>query len=141
MRVANICSKIQNHFWSINAYLDRTDKALLALLDKEYLLEYLSDVPIGCMPEVLAFLQRNIINNPSRLRSTSFNNELTPSHTLNMLYSCMRWWNMPSLYSYYRNAESGINKRKRQIHKLLYTEYFVALVLDSSSSITRHGVS
>jgi hypothetical protein len=111
MRVVNFESSIQNHFSRINADFDREDKVLLALLDKEYLLEYLSDVPIEFMPEVLAFLQRKLINNHS-LWSTSFNNKMTPSHTLNMLYSCMRWWNMPSLYSYYRNAESGI-KRKR----------------------------
>jgi len=117
MRVANFGSKIQNNFSSINTSLDRTDKVLLALLDKESLREYLSGVPIELMPEVLAFLQRNMQSNPSRYpsrRLTQLNveMEMTPAHTLNMLYSCMRWWNMPSLYSFHRNVASGI-KRKR----------------------------
>jgi hypothetical protein len=102
IQVVNSGSKIQEKFRAINACLDQTDKVLLALLDKESLLEYLSDVPIGCMPAVLAFLHRNAINdrisNPSR-QSTSFCFEMTPSHILNMLYSSMRW-NMPSLYSF-----------------------------------------
>jgi hypothetical protein len=112
IHVANFESSIQNHFLLVKAHLDQTDKILLALLDKESLLEYLSDVPIEFMPEVLAFLQRNIINSSLRLRSTLFYDYMEPSHTLNMLYACMRWWNMLSLYSFHGNAESGI-KRKR----------------------------
>jgi hypothetical protein len=56
IQVVNSGSLIQEKFSVINACLDQTDKILLALLDKESLLEYLSDVPIGCMPEVLVFL-------------------------------------------------------------------------------------
>jgi hypothetical protein len=91
---------------------------LLALLDKEFLLEYFYDVPPEFMPEVLEFLQRNTQSNPSGYPlwqlSTSFSleMEITPFLTLNMLYSCMRWWSMPSLYSFHRNVASGI-KRKR----------------------------
>jgi hypothetical protein len=108
MYVANFGSNIQQHFSPINSCLDQTDKILLALLDKESLLEYLLDVPVEFMPEVLVFLQRNDrISNPSRLRSTMFYDYMEPSHTLNMLYSCMRWWNMPSLYSFHRNVASG----------------------------------
>jgi hypothetical protein len=114
MIVANFESSIQNHFSRIN---DQTDKILLALLDKESLLEYIPDVPIEFMPEVLDFLQGNIRNNPSRLRSKFFYAYMEPSQTLNMLYSCMRWWNMPSLYSFYRNVESGI-KRKRHYDEM-----------------------
>jgi hypothetical protein len=117
MRVVNGQAKIQNNFTTINDDFDRTDKILLALLDKESLLEYLSDVPMEFMPEVFEFLQRNTQSNPSRYpsrRLTQFNveMEMAPAHTLNMLYSCMRWWNMPSLYSFHRNVVSGI-KRKR----------------------------
>jgi len=116
LEVFNFGSFYEN-FSSINDDFDRTDKILLALLDKESLLEYLSDVPIECTPEVLEFLQRNTQSNPSRYplrRLTQLNveMEMTPAHTLNMLYSCMRWWNMPSLYSFHRNVASGI-KRKR----------------------------
>jgi hypothetical protein len=99
--------------------LDRTDKVLLALLDKESLREYLSGVPIEFMPEVLAFLQRNYMIIPALQRSTSFHLGMTPSHTLNMVYSCMRWWNMPSLYSFYGNVSSGI-KRKRNLDDIYY---------------------
>jgi hypothetical protein len=116
---------INHHFSSINKDLDQTDKVLLALLDKESLLEYLSDVPIGCIPEVLAFLQRNDrISNPSR-QSTLFCFEMTPSYILNMLYSSMRWWSMPSLYSYHGNVVSGIKRKQLMIYKLIYTGYFV----------------
>jgi hypothetical protein len=114
----NYHSNIKHHFLSINADLDQTDKILLALLDKESLLEYLSDVPIEFMPEVLAFLQRNDrINSSSLLRSTFFHNYMEPSHTLNMLYASMRWWNMPSLYSFHGNVVSGI-KRKRHYDEM-----------------------
>jgi hypothetical protein len=117
--VVNGKAKIQENFSSINTSLDRTDKLLLALLDKESLREYLSDVPIEFMPEVLAFLQRNNMIIPALQRSTSFHLGMTPSHTLNMVYSCMRWWNMPSLYSFYGNVSSGI-KRKRNLDDIYY---------------------
>jgi len=40
--------------------LDRTQKIMFALQDKDSLLKYLANVPVGLMPEVLAFLlQRN----------------------------------------------------------------------------------
>ena len=119
--VVNGKAKIQENFSSINTSLDRTDKVFLALLDNESLREYLSDVPIEFMPEVLAFLQRNNMIIPALRRLTSFHLEMTPAHTLNMLYSCMRWWNMPSLYSFHRNVASGSKGSEiLMIYKLLH---------------------
>ena len=103
--VVNFGSKIQENFTTINDDFDRTDKVLLAVLDKKSLLEYFSDVPIEFMPEVLEFLQRNNMITPALRRATSFHDYMEPS-------SCMRWWNLPSLYSFQGNVVSGI-KRKR----------------------------
>jgi hypothetical protein len=69
---------------------------LIALHDKESLLEYLADVPVKLMPDVLAFIQR----------------EKDQSLSMSMMYAAMRWWNMPSLYSYYC-CVSHFTKRKR----------------------------
>ena len=67
--------------------LYRMQKIVLALQDKESLLKYLAHVPVVLIPEVLAFPQGR------------FANEHQHKH-LNIVYSTMRWWNMPMLYSY-----------------------------------------
>jgi len=79
--------------------LDRTQKIVLALQDKESLLQYLANVPVELMPDVLAFPLRWI------------DDEHQHEH-LNIVYSTMRWWNMPMLYSYHHCAKSAA-KRKR----------------------------
>ena len=68
-------------------HLDRTEKILLALQHKESLLKYLANIPMVLIPEVLAFPQGR------------FAIEHQHKH-LNIVYSTMRWWNMPMLYSY-----------------------------------------
>jgi hypothetical protein len=42
--------------------LDCTQKILLALQDKDSLLQYLANVPVGLIPEVLAFPLRRVAN-------------------------------------------------------------------------------
>jgi hypothetical protein len=79
--------------------LDRTQKIMLALQDKDSLLHYLANVPVEIMPEVLAFPLRQVDNHSLRKH-------------LNIVYSTMRWWNMPMLYSYYNFVKSD-TKRKR----------------------------
>ena len=79
--------------------LDRTQKIVLALQDKDSLLKYLANVPVELIPEVLAFPLRRI------------DNEHQHEH-LNIVYSTMRWWNMPMLYSYLNCVRSD-TKRKR----------------------------
>jgi Ran GTPase-activating protein (RanGAP) involved in mRNA processing and transport len=78
--------------------MDRTQKILLALQDKDSLLQYLANVPVELIPEVLAFSQRE--GNSCQHKQ------------LNVVYSTMRWWNMPMLYSYHNYAKSA-TKRKR----------------------------
>jgi hypothetical protein len=79
--------------------LDRTQKIMLALQDKDSLLQYLANVPVELIPEVLAFpLQQNCNQRQHR--------------NLNVVYSTMRWWNMPMLYSYHCCVKSD-TKRKR----------------------------
>jgi hypothetical protein len=79
--------------------LDRTQKILLALQDKDSLLQYLANVPLELIPEVLAF----------PLRQVGYQCE---HKHLNVLYYTMRWWNMPMLYSYHNCVKSDA-KRKR----------------------------
>jgi hypothetical protein len=79
--------------------LDRTEKIVLALQDKDSLLKYLANVPVELIPAVLAFPLRRI------------DNEHQHEH-LNIVYSTMRWWNMPMLYSYLNCVRSD-TKRKR----------------------------
>jgi hypothetical protein len=79
--------------------LNRMQKIVLALQDKDSLLKYLANVPVVLIPKVLAFPQGR------------FANEHQHKH-LNIVYSTMRWWNMPMLYSYYDCAKSAA-KRKR----------------------------
>jgi len=85
--------------------LDCTQKILLALQDKESLLKYLANVPLKLMPEVLAFPLRRVVNQPQHKH-------------FNMVYSMIRWWNMPMLYSYHHFDKSD-TKRKRDDYILL----------------------
>jgi hypothetical protein len=84
--------------------LDRTQKILLALQDKDSLLQYLADIPVGLMPKVLAF---SVLAFPLDLFVSRHIN-------LSILYSTMRWWKMPMLYSYYCCVKTD-TKRKRGI--------------------------
>jgi hypothetical protein len=70
--------------------LDRTQKIMLALHDKDSLLQYLANVPFKLIPEVLAFTQQD-------------GNQRQHRH-LNVVYSTMRWWNMPMLYLYHHDC-------------------------------------
>ena len=67
--------------------LDRTQKIVLALQDKDSLLKYLANGPVELIPEVLAFPYERVVD------------EHQHKH-LNIVYCTMRWWNMPMLYSY-----------------------------------------
>jgi hypothetical protein len=80
--------------------MGRAEKTLLALQDKESLLRYLADIPVGLMPKVLAFSQRD--------------GYLIQQINLSIVYSTMRWWNMPTLYSSYCCVKTDA-KRKRDI--------------------------
>jgi hypothetical protein len=60
--------------------LNRAQKMMLALQDKDSLVQYLANVPVGLMPEVLAF-PRLAADQPQYKH-------------LNTVYSTMRWWNM-----------------------------------------------
>jgi hypothetical protein len=81
--------------------LDRTEKIVIALQDKDSLLKYLSNIPVTLMPEVLAFPLERFVDKHQRKH-------------LNIVYSTMRWWNMPLLYSYYNCIKSD-TKRKREM--------------------------
>lgn len=83
--------------------LSRTDKLLIAMHNKDYLLEYLAIVPVELMPHVLDFIQRL---RPRQLKKYE-------NRSLSMMYVAMRWWNMPSLYSYH-NSCIKLNTKKRQ---------------------------
>ena len=80
--------------------LDRTQKIILALQDKDSLLQYLANISVELIPEVLAFPLRRDAN-PCQHKH------------LNILYSTMRWWNMPMLYSYHCCFVKSDTKRKR----------------------------
>jgi hypothetical protein len=81
--------------------LNRTEKIMLALQGKESLLKYLANIPMELIPKVLAFpLRRAGIN--------------CQCGNLSIVYSTMRWWNMPMLYSYHHNCSvKPDSKRKR----------------------------
>lgn len=81
--------------------LDSTLKITLALQDKESLLKYLANIPAELMPEVLAFPRW--VDDQQRHKH------------LNIVYSTMRWWNMPLLYSYhsYKCCAESDAKRNR----------------------------
>jgi hypothetical protein len=74
------------------------DKLLIAMHDKDSLLEYLANLPVELMPRVLNFVQM----------------DRDKVMSLSMVYVSMRYWNMPSLYSH-RNIHVKSNpKKKRQ---------------------------
>jgi hypothetical protein len=79
--------------------LDRTQKILLALQDKESLLQYLANIPVELIPVVLALSQQH-------------GNSRQHRH-LSVVYSTMRWWNMPMLYSYHKLCGATMPDRKR----------------------------
>jgi hypothetical protein len=79
---------------------NRTQKIMLALQDKDSLLQYLANVPVGLIPQVMAF--------PLRRDDNQLQHEY-----LNVLYSTMRWWNMPMLYSYH-HAVPSLMQRGRE---------------------------
>ena len=69
----------------VNSYhpdTNRTNKKLGALHAKESTLNYLEDVPVELMPEVLCFIQAE--KDKHKLRNT--------------MYTIIRWWDMPSLF-------------------------------------------
>jgi hypothetical protein len=96
-----------SHNFNLAGCIDRllqlncAQKIMLALQDKDSLLQYLSNVPLELIPEVLEFPRGRIVN------------EHVDKH-LNIVYSTMRWWNMPLLYSYYNCVKSD-TKRKREM--------------------------
>jgi hypothetical protein len=79
--------------------LDQCEKIMLALQDKESLLRYLVDIPVTLMPEVLAFPLERFVDEHQRKH-------------LNIVYSTMRWWNMPLLYSYNICVKSDTKRKK-----------------------------
>jgi hypothetical protein len=81
-------------------HLDRTQKILFVLQDKDSLLQYLANVPVELIPEVLAYPHGRVDNEHQHKQ-------------LNVLYSTMRWWNMPMLYSYHQDCVKSDTKRKR----------------------------
>jgi hypothetical protein len=82
--------------------LDWTQKIVLALQDKDSLLQYLANVPVELIPEVLAFPHGRV-------------DDQNLYEHLNIVYSTMRWWNMPMLYSYYHCCVNSNTKRKREM--------------------------
>jgi hypothetical protein len=67
--------------------LNRTQKIMLALQDKDSLLQYLANIPVGHIPDVLAFPCQQV-------------EDQRQHECFSLVYSTMRWWNMPMLYSY-----------------------------------------
>jgi hypothetical protein len=96
--------------------LDCTQKIIVALQDKDSLLQYLANVPVGLIPEVMVFPLRRVVNSffyhPLHIPNDWFIDDLCQISNLNIVYSTMRWWNMPMLYSYHNGAKSDA-KRKR----------------------------
>lgn len=74
------------------------DKLLIAMHDKDSLLEYLANVPAVLMPRVLDLVQKD-------------RNKVM---SLSMVYVSMRYWNMPSLYSHRNSYVESNPKKKRQ---------------------------
>mmetsp|Transcript_39665 Transcript_39665/g.72631 ORF Transcript_39665/g.72631 Transcript_39665/m.72631 type:complete len:363 (-) Transcript_39665:703-1791(-) len=76
-------------------------KLLIALRERESLLRYL-EVPVELMPEVLCLIL----------------GEENGKKRINMIYEIMRWWSMPSLYSYHHQSCSrAVAKRKRDEYR------------------------
>jgi len=81
---------------------NRTQKILLALQDKDSLLQYFANVPVELIPDVLAFHHGRGVDEHQQHRF------------LNMVYSTMRWWNMPLLYSHHKLCSATISDTKRK---------------------------
>jgi hypothetical protein len=79
--------------------LDRAEKIMFALQDKDSLLQYLANVHVELIPEVLTFPRGWV------------GDQCQQEH-LNIVYSTMRWWNMPLIYSYH-NCVNSDSKRNR----------------------------
>jgi hypothetical protein len=94
-------SNTDNYTGCIDTLLEmnRTQKILLAMQDKDSLLQYLANVSVELIPEVLAFPQREYNQQHCRY--------------LNIVYSTMRWWNMPMLYSYQNCSDNMMSDRRR----------------------------
>jgi hypothetical protein len=97
---------------SINSELNRTDKLLLAIQNRDSLLGYLANVPVELMPHLLACLDRFWERESDAMTNQEHGKILSRS----MVYVAMRWWNMLSLYSYY-NSSGKVNTptKKRRI--------------------------
>ena len=80
--------------WEIMLGLNRMQKIVLALQDKDSLLQFLANVPVGLIPEVFAFPHGR-----------------QPIY-LDIVYSTMRWWNMPMLYSYHHCVKTDSNRKR-----------------------------
>ncbi len=93
--VTEVARDIHCNLFSLNVNLTCRSKKLIALHEKESLLKYLADVPVGLMPDELAFVQR----------------ERDHIKSMGMIFAAMRWCNMPSLDSFHHCVLSS--KRKR----------------------------
>mmetsp|Transcript_20541 Transcript_20541/g.44584 ORF Transcript_20541/g.44584 Transcript_20541/m.44584 type:complete len:474 (+) Transcript_20541:78-1499(+) len=96
-------SDIRDHVEMINtpglSYLEiRKRKLLIALSERDSLLGYIEDVSVELMPAVLGLI----------LEAENGNNQI------NMVYAILRWWSMPSLFSFHQSATA---KRKRYAFK------------------------
>ena len=80
--------------------MNRAQKIVLALQDKDSLLQYLANIPVELIPEVLAFPHGRV-------------DDQHQHEHLNIVYSTVRWWNMPMLYSYHQDCAKSDTKRKR----------------------------
>ena len=81
--------------------LNRAQKIMLALQDKDSLLQYFANVPVELIPEVLAFPHGQGVDEHQHKQ-------------LNIVYSTMRWWSMPLLYSHHKLSSATISKNKRK---------------------------
>jgi hypothetical protein len=81
------------------AQLDRMQKIMVALQDKDSLLQCLTNVPVELIPEVLAF-PRWVVDQPQH-------------KYLNIEYSTMRWRDMPMLYSYHHRCAKSDTMREK----------------------------
>jgi hypothetical protein len=80
--------------------MNRAQKIVLALQDKDSLLQYLANIHVELIPEVLAFPHGQV-------------DDQHQHEHLNIVYSTMRWLNIPALYSYDDCCVKSDTKRKR----------------------------
>jgi hypothetical protein len=121
-------ANVETLFSAFNQDLDRYSKILLALHDKESFFKYLTDVPVELMPDVLVFLQRKMNND--LFGGGTRGSERVRTQSMNKVYSAMRWWNMPLLYSFHRCVSSGTKRKRGAVGKR------VELSLDVTSEVT-----